>query len=198
MLQAVLFDWGETLCHFEWDDELLAAGHAAGLEALGRGEEAEEFTERFRAERLPALLADGAAEPLDYAGRAARAARRRRATTSSTASSTPSTRRGGRRAALVDSASRAARDAARPQAAPRRRRQHTGPSPRGSCAASCRSSASPSASTASCSSGEVGARKPAPAIFENALAQLGLDPLEAVFVGDRLVDDIAGAGGASG
>ena len=67
MLQAVLFDWGETLVHFEWDDELLAAGHAAGLEALGRGEEADEFTRRFAAERLPALLADGAAEQLDYA-----------------------------------------------------------------------------------------------------------------------------------
>ena len=42
-------------------------------------------------------------------------------------------------------------------------------------------------------SGEVGVRKPAPGIFEQALAQLGLDPLEAVFVGDRLVEDIAGA-----
>src|SRR5437588_6555782 len=43
MLEAVLFDWGETLVHFEWDDELLAAGHRA---ALGRDDPA--FTERYR------------------------------------------------------------------------------------------------------------------------------------------------------
>jgi putative hydrolase of the HAD superfamily len=42
-------------------------------------------------------------------------------------------------------------------------------------------------------SDEAGARKPARAIFEVALAQLGLDPLEALFVGDRSVDDVAGA-----
>src|SRR5262249_3454148 len=66
VLQAVLFDWGETLVHFEWDDELLAEGHVAGLEAIGRGEEADEFTQRFAGERLPALLAEGAAERVDY------------------------------------------------------------------------------------------------------------------------------------
>ena len=57
MLEAVLFDWTGTLCTFEWDDELLAAGHRAGLEALGRVEEADELTAGFR-ERLPALLAE--------------------------------------------------------------------------------------------------------------------------------------------
>ncbi|HEY5295129.1 MAG TPA: HAD family hydrolase [Gaiellaceae bacterium] len=56
MLEAVLFDWGETLVHFEWDDELLAAGHRAGLAVLGREGEAAAFTERFRCELLPALV----------------------------------------------------------------------------------------------------------------------------------------------
>ena len=42
-------------------------------------------------------------------------------------------------------------------------------------------------------SGEVGARKPEPAIFEAALAALGVDAAAALFVGDRLVDDVAGA-----
>jgi FMN phosphatase YigB (HAD superfamily) len=56
MIGAVLFDWGETLVHFEWDDELLAAGHRAGLAALGREGEAAAFTERFQAELMPALV----------------------------------------------------------------------------------------------------------------------------------------------
>ena len=122
VLQAVLFDWGETLCHFEWDDELLAAGHAAGLEALGRGAEADEFTARFAAERLPALLADGAAEQLDYGAelRALLGERERRG-------ARPLPRRRARRVAPGAGArqqrARAARDAARPQPPPRDRRQ---------------------------------------------------------------------------
>ena len=43
MIQAVLFDWGNTLVHFEWDDELVLAGHRA---ALGRDDP--EFTARWR------------------------------------------------------------------------------------------------------------------------------------------------------
>ncbi len=55
MLRAVLFDWGGTLVDFTWDDELLAAGHRAGLAVLGREAEAEAFTSRFRNELLPTL-----------------------------------------------------------------------------------------------------------------------------------------------
>jgi putative hydrolase of the HAD superfamily len=44
-------------------------------------------------------------------------------------------------------------------------------------------------------SGEVGARKPDPAIFERALGELGVDATAAIFIGDRLVDDIEGAAG---
>ena len=52
---------------FQWDDELLAAGHRAGLEAIGRGGEPTELTARFRHELLPALLEPGASARLDYA-----------------------------------------------------------------------------------------------------------------------------------
>ena len=41
--------------------------------------------------------------------------------------------------------------------------------------------------------GDAGARKPDPGIFERALAELGVDATDALFVGDRLVDDVAGA-----
>jgi HAD superfamily hydrolase (TIGR01509 family) len=191
VLQAVLFDWGETLCHFEWDDELLAAGHAAGLEALGRGEEADAFTERFRAERLRGLLADGAAETLDY-GAELRALlgdvpddELDRFLDAEHEAWAPA--RG-----LVDAAhalletlhDRKLRLAVvanhwpDPARLMRREMQELGVAERVDRIVL---------------SGEVGVRKPARAIFEYALAQFGLDPLEAVFVGDRLVDDVGGA-----
>ncbi len=42
-------------------------------------------------------------------------------------------------------------------------------------------------------SSEAGYRKPHPSLFRQALAELGVGPHEAVFVGDRLWDDVAGA-----
>lgn len=43
MLEAVLFDWSDTLVHFEWDDDLVESGHRA---ALGRDDP--DFTARWR------------------------------------------------------------------------------------------------------------------------------------------------------
>lgn len=43
MIEAVLFDWGNTLVRFDWDDELVLEGHRA---ALGRDDA--EFTRRWR------------------------------------------------------------------------------------------------------------------------------------------------------
>jgi FMN phosphatase YigB (HAD superfamily) len=43
VLEAVLFDWGNTLVRFEWDDALVAAGHRAAL-----GHDDPEFTARWR------------------------------------------------------------------------------------------------------------------------------------------------------
>jgi putative hydrolase of the HAD superfamily len=42
-------------------------------------------------------------------------------------------------------------------------------------------------------SGEVGFRKPQPEIFLHALEQLGVEPENAMFVGDRLDTDVRGA-----
>jgi putative hydrolase of the HAD superfamily len=42
-------------------------------------------------------------------------------------------------------------------------------------------------------SSEVGVRKPDPRIFREALARVGAEPGESVFVGDRLYDDVSGA-----
>jgi putative hydrolase of the HAD superfamily len=43
-------------------------------------------------------------------------------------------------------------------------------------------------------SSEVGKRKPHPAIFERALEALGVAAGDTVFVGDRLLEDVRGAG----
>jgi putative hydrolase of the HAD superfamily len=43
-------------------------------------------------------------------------------------------------------------------------------------------------------SSEVGLRKPHPTIFLRALEQLGVEPARALFVGDRLYEDVLGAG----
>jgi putative hydrolase of the HAD superfamily len=42
-------------------------------------------------------------------------------------------------------------------------------------------------------SSEIGVRKPRPQIFEHVLDAVDTKPVDAVFVGDRLVDDVAGA-----
>jgi putative hydrolase of the HAD superfamily len=65
MLDAVLFDWGETLMHWEWDPGLLEAGHAAGLRAIGCVRRPD-LTERFLEAYLPLLYAPGALDEVDY------------------------------------------------------------------------------------------------------------------------------------
>jgi putative hydrolase of the HAD superfamily len=190
-LEAVFFDWGSTLMRFEWDDELLAPGHAAGLEAIGRGAEAEAFTRRFAAELLPALRSPDAAAHVDYASElrnlladvsdeeldlfldAEHAAwRPARALLASAHALLESLRGRGLRLAVV------ANTWPEPARLVRRELEELGVAER---------------VDAIVLSGEVGARKPDPAIFERALDELGVDPLETLFVGDRLVDDIGGA-----
>jgi len=59
-LEAVLFDWGGTLVQWEFDPELLATGHAAGLRAIDR-ESDPALTARFEEAFLPLV------EQSDYA-----------------------------------------------------------------------------------------------------------------------------------
>jgi putative hydrolase of the HAD superfamily len=65
MLEAVLFDGGDTLVGWAWDDRLLGAGHDAGLRALGR-EPSPELTARFRAGYLPLLEGREELDEVDY------------------------------------------------------------------------------------------------------------------------------------
>ena len=52
MVKAVLFDWGDTLMEFAYSPELVAAGHRAGLAAIGE-DDRPELTEHFREEYEP-------------------------------------------------------------------------------------------------------------------------------------------------
>src|SRR2546423_477580 len=61
MIEAVLFDWNNTLVQFTWDDELLAAGHRAALAASRSEQDPEEFTARYRE-----LVLDRATPEDDY------------------------------------------------------------------------------------------------------------------------------------
>ncbi len=193
MLEATLFDWGGTLMEFQWDDELLAAGHRAGLEALGRGAEADEFSSRFRAETLPALLEPGAATRTDYAAElsdllgpvngeeldrfldAEHAAwRPARSLVDSGHALLDSLRTRGLRLAIVS---------------------NTWPDPGRLVRRELAELGVAERVDAIVLSDEVESRKPDAAIFERALGMLGVDAAAALFVGDRLVDDVQGAAG---
>src|SRR5439155_1098184 len=67
---AVLFDWGDTLIRFAYDEALVEAGHRAGLAALRRSDlpEVERVAEHFRDRYEPLFWAPGTVEELEYPG----------------------------------------------------------------------------------------------------------------------------------
>ncbi len=200
MLEAVLFDWGDTLMRFAWDDGLLEAGHRAGLEALGRlGRdplpEAAALAAHFRERYEPTLWAPGTLDEIDYAAlvrdllgdfgveisdeeldrfleaehAAWEPARELGATTHALLESL---REHGLKLGLVS-------NALDPGWLLHRDLEQMGVEQR---------------LDFSVFSSEVGKRKPHPAIFERALEALGVAPANALFVGDRLYEDVRGGG----
>jgi putative hydrolase of the HAD superfamily len=190
VLRAVLFDWGGTLLDFTWDDELLAAGHRAGLAALGREVDAAAFTTRFRNDLLPALALgddyrdllrrelglddEGVDRFLDAEYVAWTPAN---VLLGSAHALLEALRERGLRLAIV------ANGWPEPARLTRRRIDELGVGER---------------VDAIVLADEVGARKPDRRIFEVALQSLGLgfEAAEAMHVGDQLVADVAGAAGA--
>jgi putative hydrolase of the HAD superfamily len=195
VLEAVLFDWGDTLMRWSWDDALLVDGHRAGLEAIGR-EPLPELTERFRDAYLPLLGAPGVLEEVEYPGlvrrvlgdvgisidddelerfldaeHAAWSAARELADT--THALLESLRARGLKLGLVS-------NAIDPPRLLHRDLEQDGIAER---------------LDAALFSSEIGWRKPHPAIFERMLELLGgVAPERALFVGDSLANDVAGAG----
>jgi putative hydrolase of the HAD superfamily len=193
VLDAVIFDWGDTLMHWAWDPELLDAGHAAGLRALGRAPEPG-FTARFREAYLPRLLRPETLEEVDYAATVRwalaeagievgdeqfarfldaehEAWRPARLLASTTHALLDALRERGLRVGLVS-------NAIDPPSLLHRDLEQLGVAERLDVALF---------------SSEVGWRKPHPAMFERALAELGVEPGRALFVGDSLVNDVGGA-----
>jgi putative hydrolase of the HAD superfamily len=67
VIEAVLFDWGETLVHWEWSLDVLEQGHTAGLRAIGHGP-LPGLAARFAETYLPLFEAPGTLEEIGYAG----------------------------------------------------------------------------------------------------------------------------------
>jgi HAD superfamily hydrolase (TIGR01509 family) len=193
VLRAVLFDWGDTLMRWAPEPDLLEAGHAAGFAALGR-DPVPALTERFRTAYLSAFFEPGVIEEVEYpaqvrlllgefgievddeelgrfleAEHAAWAPARQLASTSHAL--LESLRERGLRLGLVS-------NAFDPPDLLHRDLEQLGVASRLDVALF---------------SSEIGRRKPDPLIFRRALELLDVAPHDALFVGDTLASDIAGA-----
>jgi putative hydrolase of the HAD superfamily len=194
---AVLFDWGDTLMRFAYDEALVEAGHRAGLAALGREDlpEVERVAAHFRERYEPFFWTPGTVEELEYPGlvrqllgdfgievddeeltrflEAEHAAwDPARQLAAHTHALLESLRARGLKLGLVS-------NAFDPGWLLQRDLEQMGLAKRLDFAVF---------------SSEVGKRKPHPAIFERALEALGVAAAETVFVGDRLYEDVRGAG----
>jgi putative hydrolase of the HAD superfamily len=194
---AVLFDWGDTLMRFAYDEALVEAGHRAGLAALGRDNlpEVERVAAHFRERYEPFFWTPGTVEELEYPGlvrqllgdfgievddeelirflEAEHAAwDPARQLAAHTHALLESLRGRGLKLGLVS-------NAFDPGWLLQRDLEQMGLAQRLDFAVF---------------SSEVGKRKPHRAIFERALEALGVAAPETVFVGDRLYEDVRGAG----
>ena len=196
MIDAVLFDWGDTLFRFVYDEALLEAGWEAGLAAIGRdglpghAEAAGRFRERY----VPLLWQPGSLEEIEYPELV-----RECLGTLGAAVDDPELERflGAEHSAwdparLIGDSTHALLDVIRdrglktglvsnafdPPSLLHRDLEQMGLGERLDVAVF---------------SSETGKRKPHPAIFEEALGRLGVEPRRAVFVGDRRYEDVRGA-----
>jgi putative hydrolase of the HAD superfamily len=191
---AVLFDLGHTLMDWTWDDDLLVAGHRAGLEAIGRYSQpaAEALTTRYLHEaqlhdwdaveevEYPALTRTMLAEvgvDVDEEGLV-------RFLEAEHAAWAPARKVGSMSEALLDSL--------------RDRGLKTGVvsntwDPRWLLERDLGEMGLLARLDTTVFSSDVGVRKPRPEIFYRALDEVGAEPERTVFVGDRLQADIKGA-----
>jgi putative hydrolase of the HAD superfamily len=197
VLEAVLFDWGDTLMEFAYAPELVAEGHRAGLAAIGRDglPELGAITQRFREHYEPLFWAPGTVEEIEYPELVRSLLREfdleiddeelGRFLEAEHAAWDPARRLAAHTHALLE----ALRDrglklglvsnAFDPGWLLHRDLEQMGLAQR---------------LDFSVFSSEVGKRKPHPAIFERALEALGVEAERALFVGDRLYEDVRGAG----
>jgi HAD superfamily hydrolase (TIGR01509 family) len=177
MVAAVLFAWNNTLVGFEWDDELLLAGHRAGL---GRDDPA--FTARYRELLLgdghgnrpyPELLAElGVEDPDAFIDAEHEVWRPAHSVLASAQALLESLRARGVKTGVV---------------------ANSWPDPGRVLRADAeRLGLAPLLDTIVFSD-DVGVLKPAPEIFLRACVELDVEPDDTMFVGDRLDTDVQGA-----
>jgi putative hydrolase of the HAD superfamily len=195
VLRAVLLDWGGTLMDDEWSEEIAFEGLRAGLTALSRDglPDAEAYASYLRAHDdelfppqredeldLPAAIATSfRGQGIDLTDDDLRAYLRAAqdvwaahyALAASTHALLEALRTRGLKLALVSNTA----------------------SPRWLMEPILERMGLVDRVDAIVLSSEVGKRKPHPAIFERALDELGVAPVEALFVGDGLEADVAGA-----
>jgi FMN phosphatase YigB (HAD superfamily) len=176
VIGAVLFDWGETLVHFEWDDERVLAAHRAAL-----GTDDPEFTARWRDAIFgdhgygpyEDLLRDlGVADPNAFIDAEFAAWNPARTVLASGQALLESLRLRGVKTGVVANA---------------------WPDPPRIVRAQAEELGLAEYLDVFVLAQEVGVRKPEPAIFLHALEQLGVEPSDAMFVGDSLAVDVQGA-----
>jgi putative hydrolase of the HAD superfamily len=182
MVKAVLFDWGNTLVEFAWDDELLAAGQRAGLAAARSASGADDFAARYRqlvlenaspADDYATLLRQLGVDDIDaYIDAEHEAWRSAHAVLGSAHALLESLRGRGIRTGVVANA---------------------WPEPSRVLRADAQAFGLADLLDVIVFSDEVGLRKPQPEIFLHALERIGVAPEDAVFVGDRLDTDVQGA-----
>jgi putative hydrolase of the HAD superfamily len=197
VLRAVLFDWGDTLMEFRFDEELMDTAFRAGVEALGRDDlaPADEVHAHFREQFEPLFWIPGTLEEIEYPGMIREtlghfgvevsneelgrfleaeheAWQPARVLGSTTHALLESLRSRGLKLGLVS-------NAFDPGWLLRRDLEQMGIAERIDFAVF---------------SSEVGKRKPHPEIFERALMALDAAADESLFVGDRLFEDVRGAG----
>jgi HAD superfamily hydrolase (TIGR01509 family) len=186
VLEAVLFDWNNTLVQFTWDDDLLTAGHRAALEAIGSNQDPGAFTERYRR-----VVLENATPDDDY-GELLRTILGRLGDEQVDAF-VDAEHEAWLPAHQVLAAGHALLEALRSRGIKTGVVANSWPEPARLFRRDAETFGLAELLDVQVYSSEVGARKPAPEIFLHALAELGVDPLDAMFVGDRLDTDVTGA-----
>ena len=177
MLDAVLFDWGNTLVHLEWDEDRVLAGQRA---ALGRDDP--EFTARWRELMLgdthgyrpyAELLAElGVEDPDGFIDREHTVWREAYGVLAAAPALLELLRERDLRTGLV---------------------ANSWPDPPRVLRADADALGLAPLLDTMVFAEEAGARKPAPEPFLRACGELGVDPAATLFVGDDLVRDVQGA-----
>src|SRR5436309_854942 len=181
VIEAVLFDWSNTLVQFTWDDELLAAGHRAALAAANSTQDPAVFTARYRDVVLERdthddygdLLRELGVEDVDrFVDVEHEAWRPAHAVLGSAPALLGSLRGHGLKTGLV---------------------ANSWPDPSRLLRADVEAFGLADLLDVIVFSEEVGVSKPDAEIFLHALTELGIEPEQAVYVGDLLATDVRGA-----